>query len=140
MFPRPLILFFSLFWIFSSYGQKNLHPLNISSKESTQFSCNNWLGLPSFPSFVQVGDLDVSGDQITVEAVFNRIAPYSGGPLFAGDLVSKHQDPVNVNYLLRPNEAEITTVDGIYHITPPVCDIELNKIYHVAMVYDGTNT
>jgi gliding motility-associated-like protein len=86
---------------------------------------------------VQIGQLNVSGDQITVEAVFNRTAPYTGGPLFAGDLVSKHKDPVNVNYLLRPNDAEITTIDGIYHITPPVCDIELNKIYHVAMVYDG---
>jgi gliding motility-associated-like protein len=100
-------------------------------------TCNNWLGLPSFPSFVQVGDLDVPGDQITVEAVFNRTSPYTGGPLFAGDLVSKHKDPVNVNYLLRPNDAEITTTDGVYHIAQAPCEISLDKVYHVAMVYDG---
>ncbi|HVY76471.1 MAG TPA: gliding motility-associated C-terminal domain-containing protein [Puia sp.] len=101
-------------------------------------SCNNWLGLPSLPSYVSVGDLDVPGNQITVEAEINRTTPYVGGSLYAGDIVSKHKDPVNINYLLRPNSAEITTADGVYHITPPVCDIELNKTYHVAMVYDGT--
>ncbi len=109
------------------------------NKETPLTSCNNWLSVPTFPSFVQVGDLDVSGNQITVEAEFVRTAPYTGGANFAGDLVSKHKDPVNVNYLLRPNEAEITTTDGAYHITPPVCEIELNKVYHVAMVYDGVN-
>ena len=137
MFDRRTILSFLFFGIFSSFGQKNLSLNKILTRETSQLSCNNWLGIPSFPSFVQVGDLDVGGDQITVEAVFNRTAPYVGGPLFAGDLVSKHKDPVNVNYLLRPNSAEITTADGIYHITPPVCEIELNKVYHVAMVYDG---
>jgi gliding motility-associated-like protein len=124
-------------WTFLSHAQSAPQLTKVLTKESTQLSCNNWLGVPSFPSFVEVGDLDVSGDQITVEAVFNRTTAYAGGPLFAGDLVSKHKDPVNVNYLLRPNSAEITTADGIYHITPPVCDIELNKVYHVAMVYDG---
>ncbi len=100
-------------------------------------TCNNWLGLPSQPSFVGIGDLDIPGNQITVEAEFNRTTPYLGGFLYAGDLVSKHKDPVNTNYLLRPSDAEITTADGVYHITPPVCDIQLNKTYHVAMVYDG---
>jgi gliding motility-associated-like protein len=104
---------------------------------SSAQNCNNWLGLPSQPSYVSVGDLDVSGDQITIEAEINRTTPYVGGFLYAGDIVSKHQDPINANYLLRPSDAEITTVDGVYHITPPVCDIELNKTYHVAMVYDG---
>ena len=138
-----------------TYGQPGVYDINlmidVGLPTQTSFckqvlvndcsiqNCNGWLSVPSYQSFVQVGDLDVSGDQITVEAVFNRTAPYSGGPLFAGDLVSKHWDPGNVNYLLRPNEAEITTTDGIYHITPPVCDIELNKIYHVAMVYDGVS-
>ena len=31
---------------------------------------------------------------------------------------------------------EITTSNG-YFITPSICDIEINKTYHVAMVYDG---
>ncbi len=137
MLLRYFIFFISNFWILSSFGQHKSSKNRILASESTQLTCNNWLGLPSFPSFVQVGDLDVPGNQITVEAVFNRTAPYSGGPLFAGDLVSKHQDPVNVNYLLRPNDAEITTIDGVYHIAQAPCEISLNKVYHVAMVYDG---
>jgi hypothetical protein len=99
-------------------------------------NCTNWLRLPSYQSYVSVGDLDVSGDKITVEAVFMRTAPYTGGEVWAGDLVSKHNEPPDVNYLLRPNNAEITTTNG-YFRTPDICEIELNKIYHIAMVYDG---
>ncbi len=139
MLLRYLIIVIIPFYGTAAYGQ------NVSSKNKTLseskplISCNNWLGLPSFPSFVQVGDLDVPGNQITVEAIFNRTSPYTGGPLFAGDLVSKHKDPVNANYLLRPNDAEITTADGVYHIAQAPCEINLNKVYHVALVYDGVN-
>ncbi len=86
-------------------------------------SCNNWLSLPSQPSYVNVGDLDIPGDQITVEATINRTTPYVGGSLYAGDIVSKHDNPSDVNYLLRPNSAEITTTNG-YFRTP---DILLSK-------------
>jgi gliding motility-associated-like protein len=137
MLLRYFILFISNFWVLSSYGQHDSSKSRILAIQATQLTCNNWLGLPSFPSFVQVGDLDVPGNQITVEAVFNRTTPYTGGPLFAGDLVSKHKDPVNANYLLRPNDAEITTIDGVYHIAQAPCEINLNKVYHVALVYDG---
>lgn len=101
-----------------------------------QLKCDNWLFLPSQPAYVQVGDLDVAGDQITVEAVFNRTAPWTGSDLYQGDLVSKHYGPPDCNYLLRPGSAEITTSRG-YFKTPEICDIELNKTYHVAMVYNG---
>jgi gliding motility-associated-like protein len=119
-------------------SQNNLIKSANSSKGKPLATCNDWLGLPSQPSFVNIGDLDVPGNQITVEAEINRTTAYSGGFLYAGDIVSKHRDPININYLLRPSDAEITTEDGVYHITPPVCDIQLNKTYHVAMVYDGT--
>lgn len=109
------------------YGQVN-HPIN---------TCSNWLTTPSNPSYVQVGQLNVPGNQITVEATINRTAPYNGGLLYAGDIVSKHATPSDVNYLLRPNDAEITTSNG-YFRTPDVCEIELNKTYYVAMVYDGS--
>ena len=99
--------------------------------------CNNWLRTPSAPSYAQVGDLDITGTQLTVEAVFNRTAPYTGGSLFAGNLVSKHTTSANTNYLLRPNSAEITTSNG-YFIAQADCQIELNKTYHAAMTYDGT--
>jgi gliding motility-associated-like protein len=100
-------------------------------------ACNNWLSTPSNPSSVSMGQVNITGDKITVEANFNRTTPYSGGALFAGDLVSKHKDPIDVNYLLRPNHAEITTTNG-YFRTPDICEIELNKTYHVSLVYDGT--
>lgn len=102
---------------------------------STQ-ECDQWLGLPMANAYAQSNEIDIPGNKLTIEARFNRTAPYTGGQTFAGDLVSKHQDPSNVNYLLRPNSAEITTTNG-YFKTPDVCDIELNKTYHVAMTYDG---
>jgi gliding motility-associated-like protein len=101
-------------------------------------NCNNWLYLPSKSSYVRVGDLDIPGNQITVEALVMRTTPYTGGLLFAGDIVSKHEDVNDNNYLLRPNNAEITTSITGYVRTPDICEIELNKTYHVAMVYDGT--
>jgi gliding motility-associated-like protein len=99
-------------------------------------NCNNWLAVPSYPSSVDIGKLNVPGHIITVEAMFSRTAPYSGAEIYSGDIVSKHNDPTDVNYLLRPSTAEITTSDG-YFKTPDICDIQLNKTYYVAMVYDG---
>ena len=125
MFARPGFFLFILL------------ALSIKLYSQGTVPCNNWLQLTSYPSNVQIGDLDIPGNQVTVEAMINRTAPYTGGPNYAGDIVSKHIDPSDANYLLRPNEAEITTSNG-YFITPPVCEIKLNKTYHVAMVYDGT--
>ncbi|AEV99351.1 PKD domain containing protein [Niastella koreensis GR20-10] len=93
--------------------------------------------MPSQSSYFRIGDLDVPGNKITVEAVINRTSPYTGGQPYAGDVVSKHTGPSDVNYLLRPNDAEITTSNG-YFRTPDICDIELNKTYHIALVYDGS--
>jgi gliding motility-associated-like protein len=106
------------------------------ARYTDKMDCNNWLNLTSRPSYFNIGDLDVPGTQITVEATINRTAPYSGGYQWAGDVVSKHNDPNDANYLLRPNNAEITTSNG-YFTTPQICEIELNKTYHVAMTYDG---
>ncbi len=100
-------------------------------------SCNNWLSVPNQPSFVRVGDLDIPGDKVTVEATFNRTAPWAGADVFQGDLVSKHEDVTDCNYVLRPGSAEITTSNG-YFKTPTICNIQLNKTYHAAFVYDGT--
>ncbi|MDN3657170.1 PKD domain-containing protein [Ferruginibacter paludis] len=100
-------------------------------------ACNNWLATPATPSYANMGQVNITGNKITVEATFNRTTSYSGGEIYAGDLVSKHNDPSDANYLLRPNTAEITTSNG-YFRTPDICDIELNKTYHAAMVYDGS--
>ena len=102
-------------------------------------TCNNWLSTPSINSFVNIGQLNISGNQVTIEATINRTAPYlpGGGNNTEGDIVSKHNDFSDVNYLLRPNHGYITTTNGFFG-TPDICNLELNKTYHVAMVYDGS--
>ncbi len=109
----------------------------LTSKCGTTDICSNTLNLPSQPSYVRIGDLDIPGNKITVEATINRTAPWSGSDLYQGDIVSKHEDPTDCNYLLRPSSAEITTTNG-YFKTPVICPIQLNETYHVAMVYDGS--
>ncbi len=101
-------------------------------------SCSNWLSTPVHYSYVDIGKLDVTGDHITVEAVINRTTPFvpGGNDNTEGDIVSKHDNPTDVNYLLRPNHAFITTTNGFFQ-TPDIADIQLNRTYHVAMVYDG---
>lgn len=109
----------------------------ILTRNCSANSCDNWLKLPGQPSYVRIGDLDISGNQLTVEANFMRTTPWTGSDLFQGDLVSKHEALNDCNYLLRPGSAEITTTNG-YFKTSTICPIELNKAYHAAMVYDGT--
>ena len=98
---------------------------------------NNWLYVGADYSGVQIGNLNITGDKITIEAKFNRITPNAGpGEIYQGDIVSKHNNPSDDNYLLRPDETEITTTNG-YFRTPDICDIDTNKTYYAAMVYDG---
>ena len=99
--------------------------------------CTNWLNLPSNPSFVAIGDLDIPGNQITVEAEINMTLPFGGGPTLGSDIVAKYADPSDANYLLRAQNAQITTTNGFFK-TPDACSFELNKTYQVAMVYDGS--
>lgn len=108
-----------------------------SQSQGNALSCNNWLKTISQSDGIQIGDLDINGNKITIEAVFNRLSPYVGSYIYAGDIVSKHNNPSDCNYLLRPDDAEITTTNGFFQ-TPSICDIELNKTYHVAMTYDGS--
>jgi gliding motility-associated-like protein len=108
------------------------------SCDSLLQSCGNtWLNVKGSKSGVSVGDLDISGNNVTIEATINRTSSYDN-TFFGGDIISKHCDPSDVNYLLRANRAEITTSNG-YYSTPYVCPIELNKTYHVAMVYNGAS-
>lgn len=99
-------------------------------------NCENWLSLPSQGAKITVGDADVSGDKLTIEAMFNRTAALNNG-VYYGHLVSKHTDQTNVNYALLPNGCEITTSVSGYKAIFQTCVPELNKTYHVAMVYDG---
>lgn len=102
---------------------------------STASSCNKWLSAPSNSSYATIGDLDVRGNQITIEATYNRNSRFNDG-IYPGHLVSKHSDASNDNYSLFPNGCAITTTNG-YKETFENCTIKLNKTYHVAMVYNG---
>jgi gliding motility-associated-like protein len=92
------------------------------------------LYMPAATNWVSVGDLDVPGDQLTVEALIY----YTGASV---DIVSKHTDPSNVNYLLRIGSFEITTTSGFAAFSGAAAagvTIQPNKMYHVAATYDGT--
>lgn len=97
----------------------------------------SWLHMSTIYDYVDIGDLDVTGNQLTVEAKI-----YQQGSSY-GDIVSKHSGPPDANYLLRPYRAEITTTNG-FVATPVNCGVlfqymELNACYHIAMVYDGSS-
>ena len=100
-------------------------------------SCNNWLRTQTVGESVKVGDLDVSGNKITVEGNFNCTAyPVSGANIFE-EIVSKHSTFSDVNYALRMDMAAITTSNGFFSANASCSNILLNKTYHAAMVYDG---
>jgi gliding motility-associated-like protein len=93
--------------------------------------------LNTFPApnqkWVAIGDLDVAGSQITVEGLYKRVA---NGNI--QNIISKHSDPNNVNYLLRPNNFQITTSSGFKIVSSPIPVIN-NVWYHVAATYDGSS-
>lgn len=97
------------------------------------------LDLPSATNFVKVGDLDVTGNQITVEALI-KWSGNTGG----NDVVSKHTSPFNVNYLLRPLTFELTTyVSGnswptqFMQMNNPFA-LVADQWYHIAGTYNGS--
>jgi gliding motility-associated-like protein len=106
-----------------------------SQAKESRLACNNWLSTPVYPSNVSVGDIDVVGNQLTVEALVNRRSDFDQTVDF-GKIVSKHTDASNVNYSLMQITCEITTTRG-YINTPVVCPPDYDRTYHVAMVYDG---
>ena len=105
----------------------------------TTLSCNNWLRTQAVGQSVTVGDLDISGNQVTVEANFNCSSFPISRPDKWEDIVSKHSNTTDINYVLRMDLAGITTTNGQFLTPPPSScyDLSLNKTYHVALVYDG---
>ena len=90
-----------------------------------------YLYLPIDIKWVKLGDLDVTGDSITVEAIIMTVPKFS-----SIDIVSKHTSPADVNYLLRPSVFEITTDSGYYAVANTYILLP-NIFYHVAATYDG---
>ncbi|MFN5848252.1 MAG: S8 family serine peptidase [Chitinophagales bacterium] len=103
----------------------------------TQINCNNWLKSTNTSDRITIGDLDITGNKVTVEALVIQQDTFSG-TLDEREIVSKHFTPADVNYTLRANHGYITTTNGFF-TTPPSCYNVLNKSYHIAMVYDGTS-
>lgn len=102
-------------------------------------SCSNWLYTELIPSFVNAGDVDVAGTQLTIEANYNRTAYTNQQLVSSQDLVSKRTPGFTLdwNYYLGSEQGEIITTDGFFGLLSP-CPSLLNKTYHVAMVYDGS--
>ncbi|MBL7733068.1 MAG: gliding motility-associated C-terminal domain-containing protein [Chitinophagaceae bacterium] len=131
---KYLPLLFTLF--FNVAKSQVITQSNFLENDAAQtVTCTNWLRTDNYPSGVTVGDVDVAGNQLTVEALFYRSTAFDPTLNF-GKLVSKHTSAANVNYSLMPVTCEITTTNG-YINTPPICTPFLDRIYHVAMVYDG---
>ena len=89
------------------------------------------LYIPSGPNYVRVGDLDVTGNQITVEAIITK----TGNGV---NIVSKHTGPANVNYLMRPGSAEITTTNGYINAVTGF-NLVQGQCYHLAFTYNGSS-
>jgi len=105
------------------------------------FSFNNkavsqeWLFFPEDISAnrVDIGDLDVAGNQITVEALISSTKPEQNA---AYNIVSKHRLHSDVNYLLRAGSFQITTTSGFISVENPIT-LCSDSTYHVAGSYDG---
>ena len=105
-----------VFWTLNTHSQNSLNTAPAANQR-----------------WVAIGDLDVSGNQITVEALCKRAA---NGNI--QNIVSKHMDPSNVNYLLRVNNFQITTSSGFKVVLSPIPVVN-NVWYHVAATYDGSS-
>lgn len=95
------------------------------------FTFSQTLNLTGSPQYVTIGDLDITGNQITIEA----LVKFTGGV----NIVSKHTNPTNVNYLMRIGTFEITTSQQFYLMSNPYAgSMQPNTWYHVAGTYDGS--
>jgi gliding motility-associated-like protein len=114
LFFKIFILFSSILIVFLSFGQNSIN---------TSGAGLRW---------VSAGDIDVTGNQITVEAIFRKTTTAN-----ATNIVSKHTDPATCNYLLRPNSFQMATNNGFYVCLNTQPTVQ-NTWYHAAATYDGS--
>ncbi len=95
--------------------------------------------LSAFGQYYTCGKIDVSGTKLTIEALIKLSGSgiYDRGNPTYDDIVSKHNNPSDVNYLLRPDHCEITTSNGYYATKSGYQAFSRDSYYHVAMTYDG---
>ena len=82
--------------------------------------------------WVNINDLDISGSQITIEAIVRRQNSSNM------NIVSKHDGTNDCNYLFRPNSFQISTTDGFEFCLNPI-SLNNNTWYHIAGTYDGSS-
>jgi hypothetical protein len=104
--------------------------------QSTFSPQTNTLKIPNGFSYATIGDLDIPGTSITVEGFFSRDKELTNEGYSSLNIVSKHWTPLDVNYLLRVDRAQVTTTNG-HFVTPDICPMENKRLYHVAMTYNG---
>lgn len=96
----------------------------------------SWLSLPAntVDNGISVGNISITGNAITVEAL---ITMQNSLPIpDAYDIISKHSNIFDCNYLFRPNNFAIRTSEGFVGLDNPVV-LCLDSTYHVAGTYDG---
>jgi hypothetical protein len=94
----------------------------------TLFSQSLYLSQDS--QYVSLGDLDIIGNKITLEA---KVAvTYE----FSNDVISKHTHEYDISYLLRPKSFEIRCADKFHLLKNPI-QLNMNQLYHIAGTYDG---
>ena len=81
--------------------------------------------------YVDIGDLDITGSQITVEAIIRK------SNTTVSNIISKHSGAADANYLFRPTLFGITTTAGFFFCTNPIT-LPINEWYHIAATYDGS--
>lgn len=96
---------------------------------SLQISAQQCMNITGNPNRVTVGEIDVPGSQITVEALIKITGAGT-------NIVSKHTNTADCNYLLRAATFEITTTSGFLAMVNPY-SMNTNQWYHVAGTYDG---
>jgi hypothetical protein len=113
-------IIFVLLFLFSSF--------NIFSQSLHLTQSRQWINL---------GDLNVTGDKISIEAKITLDNPLAFNPGIALNIVSKHTNPNDVNYLLRPWQFILNCGGKSYGLSIKNY-YNLFKSYHIAGTYDGT--
>ena len=123
------IFTFALLFL-QQFTLKRIFTLFICVSLPSLLIAQNWLNTTAGAiRHVEIGDLDVTGNRITVEALVTRTGP-------SINIVSKHTSGADLNYLLRAGTFEIATTNGYFGVTNSYALLD-NVPYHLAGVYDG---
>ena len=110
---KILLPFFLVFFPLFLIGQNSLNTIGAGAR------------------YVDIGDLDITGSQITVEAIIRK------SNTTVSNIISKHTGAADANYLFRPTLFGITTTAGFFFCTNPIT-LPINEWSHIAATYDGS--